>query len=122
MSVEVSSVNTADADAMGTRSNAPAAPGNSRSVAFALLSSMPATSSGVGGVATAVPAPTHLTFIASERKLGHAPGVRRYALRRVQASLGFLGSAEVTWSRATGFTITCRVVKKEAGWLAPWST
>ncbi len=57
MSVEVSSVHTADALAMGTRSYAPAARGKSRSVSFALLSSMASTSSLLGGMATAVPAP-----------------------------------------------------------------
>jgi hypothetical protein len=55
MSVEVSSVHTAEAAAKGTRSYAPDACGHSRSVSFALHSSMASTSSAVGFMVTAVP-------------------------------------------------------------------
>lgn len=55
MSVEVSSVHTAEALAKGTRSYAPAADGHSLRVSFAQLSSMASTSSLLGAIATAVP-------------------------------------------------------------------
>lgn len=56
MSVEVSRVQTAAALPKGMRSYAPAALGNSCNVSLALESSIAATSSPLGGMATAVPA------------------------------------------------------------------
>jgi hypothetical protein len=48
-------VKMAEADAKGTRSYTPAASGQASRVSLALLSSIPATSSGLGAMATAVP-------------------------------------------------------------------
>lgn len=72
MSVEVSSVHTAEALEKGTRSYTPAALGNSSSVSLALLSSIASTSTLLGCIATAVPArPTDMLLQLLNAKNGN---------------------------------------------------